>query len=65
MLGWGSVDQIFTPQQVTENSMTGKKKVYYILVDLEKAYDKVKSPDLWDVFNEYGDGGWLLNVTGM
>ncbi len=40
-----------------------KKKLYDAFMDLEKAYDRVDWPALWDVLKIYGVGGKLLRAV--
>ena len=38
------------------------REVYLVLMDLEKAYDKVDRKTLWDILDKYGLGGKLLDA---
>ena len=39
--GKGTTDAIFIMRQVQETHQAKKKKLYYVFVDLEKAFDRV------------------------
>ena len=41
MPGLGTTDVIFIMQQVEEKHQEKQKKLYYVFVDLEKAFDRV------------------------
>ena len=52
--------QIFALQQLFEKLWEYAKKVYTYFVELEKAYDRVPSDQLWAVLLEYDVRGLLL-----
>ena len=39
------------------------RKMYIVLMDLEKAYDKVCREELWQALKRYGVAGDLLRAT--
>ena len=48
MPGKGTTDAIFIMRQIQEKHQAKKKKLYYALVDLEKAFDRVtKEVVIW------------------
>ncbi len=61
--GRGCVDQIFCFRMVVEKILTKGKKLYAAFMDLEKAYDRVDWPALWDVLKIYGVGEKLLRAV--
>ena len=54
--GKGCVDQIFTLKQMVEKSQGKKRKVYVVLINLEKAYNGVNREALWQVLRMYEVG---------
>ena len=59
--GRGTTDQIFTLQQILEESWEFGKPVYLLFIDLEKAYDRVPFDLLWKTLKEYGIRSRLLS----
>ena len=51
--GRGCIDQIFVIRQLREKHLE-KDRMYAAFVDMEKAYDKVWSADLWATLRGYG-----------
>ena len=60
--GRGCAEQIFVMRQLTEKMIEKGKKLCAVLVDLEKAYDKVCREELWEALRRYGVSGGLLRV---
>ncbi len=61
--GRGCVDQIFTVRLVCEKYLAKGKDVFWALMDLEKAYDRIDSEGPWSVLRLYGLGGRLLKAV--
>ena len=63
MPGKGTTDAIFIMRQVQEKHQEKKKKLYYALVDLEKAFDKVPREVVrWALWNLSVDD-WLIRTV--
>lgn len=58
----GCQDQIFVLRQLIEKFNENNKDMYVCFVDLKKAYDCVPRAKLWEVMEEYGVNGPLLNA---
>ncbi len=61
--GWECGDQIFSFRMVARKILAKGKKLYAAFMDLEKTYDRVDGPALWDVLKRYGVGGKLLRAV--
>ena len=53
-------DQIFIVRQICEKYLEKGKDVYFVFLDLKKAYDRVERDVMWNVLRLYGIGGRLL-----
>ena len=60
--GRGCAEQIFVMRQLAEKMIEKDKRMYAVLVDLEKAYDKVCREELWETLQRYGVSGGLLRA---
>ena len=58
--GRGCTDQIFIGRQICKKYLERGKDVYFVFLDLEKAYDRVDRGAMWNVLRLYGIGGRLL-----
>ena len=58
--GRGCTDQIFIVRQICEKYLGKGKDVYFAILDLAKAYDRVDRDAMWNVLRLYGIGGRLL-----
>ncbi len=54
------MDQIFAVRQVCEKYLAKGKEVFWVFMDLQKAYDIIDRESLWTVLRLYGVGGRLL-----
>ena len=57
----GCVDQIFTLKQIGEKPQEKKCRVYVVLIDLEKVYDRINREALWQGLRMYDVVGKLLS----
>ena len=60
--GRGYTDQCFVVRQTCEKYLRKGKDVYFALLDLEKAYDRVDREAMWNMLRLYGVGGKLLKA---
>ena len=60
--GCGTLDQLYTLVRVLEGVWKFAQPVHMCFVDLEKTYDCVPQGVLWDVLQEYGLDGILLQA---
>ena len=58
--GKGCTDQIFIVRQICEKYLGKGKDVYFVFLNLEKAYDRVDRDAMWNVLRLYGIGNRLL-----
>ena len=58
--GRGCTDQVFIVRQICEKYLRKGKDVYFVFLDLEKAYDRVDIDAVWNVLRLYGLGGKLF-----
>ena len=56
------MDQIFALLQIFEKSWEYAKEVNACIVDLQKAYDRIRRDKLWAVLLQYGIDGQLLTA---
>ena len=50
-------DQVFAVRQVCEKYLAKRKDLFWVFMDLEKAYDR---HGMWQMLSVYGVGGKLL-----
>ena len=63
MPGKGTTDGIFIMRQVQEKHQAKKKKLYYVFVDLEKAFNRVPREVVrWDL-RKLGVEAWLIRTV--
>ena len=60
--GYGTVDNIFTIQNIADKYLSKHQKLYVGFIDFRKAFDTVKRKVLWSILEENGVRGKLLNV---
>ena len=60
--GRGCAEQIFVMRQLAEKMIEKGKKLCAVLVDLEKAYNKVCREELWEALRRYGVSEGLLRA---
>ena len=60
--GKGTTDAIFIMRQVQEKHRANKKKMYYALVDLEKAFDRVPREVARWALRKLDVGEWLIRI---
>lgn len=53
-------DHIFSIKQITEKALLQQKDIYLAFVDLEKAFDSVSQPLVWESLRRRGINGKLL-----
>ena len=63
MPGKGTTDTIFIMREVQEKHQTKKKKLYYALVDLEKAFDRVPREVVRWALRKLGVDEWLIRTV--
>lgn len=61
MLGKGTTDTIFILKQLHEKHISKKKDLYFMLVDLEKAFDRVPRRVLWWAMRKIGVEEWVVH----
>ncbi len=57
------MDQIFAVRQVCEKYLAKGKEVFWVFMDLEKAFDRIDGEGLWTVLSLYGLGDRLLKAV--
>ena len=59
------MDQAFAVRQVCEKYLANRKDVFFVFMDLEKAYDNDRSAwhGMWQMLRVYGVGGKLLKAV--
>ena len=62
MPGKGTMDAIFILRQLHEKYIMKKKDMYFIFVDLEKAFDRVPRVILWWSMRKLGVEEWLIQI---
>ena len=50
----GTIDMVFAARQLTEKSIEYRLPLYWLFVDLKKAYDSVNRDAMWTVLQKYG-----------
>ena len=63
MHGKGTTDAIFIMQQVQEKHQARKKKLYYGIVDLEKAFDRVPREVVRWALRKLSVDEWLIRTV--
>ena len=63
MPGKGTTDAIFIMRQVQEKHQAKKKKLYYVFVDLEKAFDRVPREVVRWALWKLGVDKWLIRTV--
>ena len=59
----GCVDQLFVVRQLFEKFLAKGKDLFWVFMDLKKAYDRVDRDALWQVMRLYGVGRKLLKAV--
>ena len=57
------MDQVFAVRQVCEKYLANGKDVFWVLMDLENAYDTINRHGMWQMLRVYGVGGKLLKAV--
>ncbi|KAI8481620.1 hypothetical protein Bbelb_406210 [Branchiostoma belcheri] len=61
--GRGTTDAIFILRQLQEKFLSKRKDLYFMFVDLEKAFDRVPREVLWWAMRKLGVQEWLVRVV--
>ena len=61
--GRGWIEQAFAVRQVCEKYLANGKDVFWVFMDLEKAYDTIDRHGMWQMLRVYGVGGKLLKAV--
>ena len=61
--GRGCMDQVFAVRQVCKKYFANRKDVFWVFIDLEKAYDTIDRHGKWWMLRVYGVGGKLLKAV--
>ena len=59
----GCMDQVFAVRQVYEKYLANGKDVFWVFMDLEKAYDTIDRHGMWQMLRVHGVGGKLLKAV--
>ena len=62
MPGRGIIDAIFILRLLQENYWQKKKNIYFLFVDLEKAFDCVPHRILWWTMLELEINKWIIQI---
>ena len=65
-MGLGRAEDAWTKcavRQVCEKYLANGKDVFWVLMDLEKAYDTIDRHGMWQMLRVYGVGGKLLTAV--
>ena len=57
------MDQVFVVRQVCKKDLANRKDVFWVFMDLEKAYDMIDWHGMWQMLRVYGVGGKLLKAV--
>ena len=57
------MDQVFAVRQVCEKYLANGKNVFWVFMDLEKAYDTISRHGMWQMLKVYGIKGKLLKAV--
>ena len=60
--GRGCANMIFCVRQLVKRAREHNIKLYFLFVDLQKAYDSVPREDLWQALKKYGFPSTLVNI---
>lgn len=63
MPGKGAIDAIFILRQLQEKYISKKKDMFFIFVDLEKAFDRIPRKIIWWSMRKLGVEEWLVQVV--
>ena len=64
--GRGTADAIFVVKQLQEKYLAANKRLYMVIVDLEKAFDRVPQKVIWWALRKLGVEEWIVRlVQGM
>ena len=57
----GFMDEVFAGRLVCEKYLANGKDLFRAFLDLEKAYDTIDRPGMWQILRVYGIGEKLLD----
>ena len=63
MPGRGTTDAIFILRQLQERYLHKNKRLYFVFVDLEKAFDRVPRKVLWWAMRKLGVEEWIIGLV--
>ena len=63
MPGRGTTDAIFILRQLQERYLQKNKRLYFVFVDLEKAFDRVPRQVLWWAMRKLGVEEWIVRLV--
>ena len=63
MPGRSTTDAIFILRQLQEKFLLKKRNLYFVFVDLEKAFDRVPRKVLWWAMRKVGVKEWIIHTV--
>lgn len=59
----GAIDMIFVAQQLMEKAREQQKSMFFIFFDLEKAFDSMPRPVLWNILSKFGFPNHFIDLV--
>ena len=60
--GRGTADMVFAATQIQEKCREQHKDIYFVFIDLTKAFDTVSLDGLWKILTKYGCPDKFVNI---